>query len=313
MLTALRIQGNRMRLLTVVAMLVVSLSLAVAASATTPGGNGRMAFNRPIPGRAEHDLFTVRPDGSGLRNLTRSPARTDLAADWSPDGSRIAFASGALGRSFHIYVMRADGTHRRRIVDRASGDPAWSPNGRKLAFVGSRAGQTDIFTVHLDGSGLRRVTNSPFPEGGPQWSPDGEFLAFHRSAPKFDAVYLVRPDGSGVRRLTPRWLNAENPDWAPDGQRIVFTRSLERAAVANIYTIRRNGIGLHRVTFQHTGAGSGQAAYSPNGRAIVFVSDRTGELLLYRKSLVTGGVHRVTHSSFPNDFPLPNPDWGPIT
>jgi hypothetical protein len=45
----------------------------------------------------------------------------------------------------------------------------------------------------------------------------------------------------------------------------------------------------------------------------VYVSDRTGQLFLYRKSLVTGNIHRVTHLTFPNDLPLPNPDWGPST
>ena len=100
--------------------------------------------------------------------------------------------------------MNADGSNARRVAAKAtSGDPAWSPDGRRIAFrrydgkLGS-AGNSDLFVVNADGSGLRRLTRHAENVRWFAWSPDGRTIAFLRNG----EVYIVKADGRGERRLT---------------------------------------------------------------------------------------------------------------
>lgn len=113
-------------------------------------------------------LYVVNVDGSGLRRITPG-GFCDDDGSWSPDGTKIAFASGhPHGR---IYVVRPDGTGLMRIPINVKGliglgDVSWSPDGRELAFIlGARRAtgttQEGIYTANVDGSDVRRVTTSP--------------------------------------------------------------------------------------------------------------------------------------------------------
>ena len=88
-----------------------------------------------------NDIFTMNPDGSGIVKLTHSDDVSDCA-DWSPDGSQIAFGSDRRNGAFRreIYVMDADGSHVRRVStlpEKAEFDSfaRFSPDGRRLVFT----------------------------------------------------------------------------------------------------------------------------------------------------------------------------------
>ena len=150
----------------------------------------------------------VNADGSGHSELPRS---VPLAGVWSPDGQRIAvvqvahsFADARNPTKLGLFVMNADGSNARRVAGKAtSGDPAWSPNGRRIAFrrfngkLGS-IGNSDLFVVNADASGLRRLTRQAENMRWFAWSPDGRTIAYLRNS----EVYIVNADGSGERRLT---------------------------------------------------------------------------------------------------------------
>lgn len=83
------------------------------------------------------ELYRMRADGSEPANLTRTPAIDELYPKASPDGSTICFEAdegAGDGRSRNVYVMKADGSERRKIADNAR-DPCWSPDGRRIAFL----------------------------------------------------------------------------------------------------------------------------------------------------------------------------------
>jgi Tol biopolymer transport system component len=103
-------------------------------------------------------------------------AADDWWPAWSPDGTRIAYASvPSPTRPGHLFVVVADGADPVRMdLPFAATYPAWSPSAR-IAFQ-DEAG--DIWTVQPDGSGLNQVTDSPATEFAPAWSPNGTMLAF---------------------------------------------------------------------------------------------------------------------------------------
>jgi TolB protein len=134
-------------------------------------------------------LWMKNADGTGQRYLGLPPELgASFGTSWSPNGRLIAFAAtpfDAVGDEQHIYLVRPDGSHVRRLTNAGAtiqdAQPSWSPDGRRLAFyrydtsVGSgRALTLDPATGRVaalpDGAGAQH----------PRWSPDGKRLAFDR-------------------------------------------------------------------------------------------------------------------------------------
>ncbi len=299
------------RPLTVIAAVVVMVTgLAGPAAATFPGDNGRIAFRRYFnPEHTRGAVFTMRPDGSGERQVTHPPAGFfDDDPDWSPNGERLAFirvnrnACGVDCLSASLFVIEADGSDLKQLtsskpgVDCANGGgcaagPAWSPDGKTIAFqrqtgplIGEEWAETAIYLIGADGRGLTQVTQQQRPSTGsddaPQFSPDGRTLAFERrnirGALPVDgmAVWTVRVDGRHEKRLTPwRLRGGDTTDWSPDGKRILFESNENGSpdVSANIYSIRKDGSDLRQLTFAHGGGVQHFASsYSPDGRHITF-------------------------------------------
>lgn len=133
----------------------------------SPDGE-KIAFQRGL------DVFVMDPaDGSGKKNLTRTPRLQESEPDWSPDGRKIAFTSftEAQGAFDRIFTMDADGTNKKNLKNGVS-SPAWSPNGRRIAFVSIAPPENaDIFTMKVDGTDVRRLTRSRAFDSAPDWQP----------------------------------------------------------------------------------------------------------------------------------------------
>jgi len=119
---------------------------------------------------------------------------------WLPD-RRILY-SGCWQNSCGILVMNDDGAFPRQIVAGTSEiNPESSPDGQQVAFMSQRQGNWDVYVTDLDGSDLRRLTDSPANDGLPTWSPDGRYIAFVTDREGPWAIWVMRPDGSQKRRL----------------------------------------------------------------------------------------------------------------
>jgi len=169
-------------------------------------------------------IFVMRADGSGARRLTTTAA-DDQNPTWSPDGSEIAFDRGLPG---DIYVMRADGTRAHPIESDFAdeGDPAWSPDGRWIAYSRRTPGTTarEIWLIHPNGSGRRRLTHLRALSQAPAWSPDGRRIAFStdKDGGVF-AIYAVGLDGKQLTRLATSETGTFEPDWSEDGNMLAFS------------------------------------------------------------------------------------------
>ncbi len=107
---------------------------------------GTIAFTGVIDGGFE--LFSVRPDGSSLTQLTTDPS-PDNWPTWSPDGSRIAFFTARDGQE-GVWVMNADGSDSHFLV--LGGEPNWSPHGDEITFDCGDAETAIICAIHPDGT-----------------------------------------------------------------------------------------------------------------------------------------------------------------
>jgi TolB protein len=187
----------------------------------SPDG-ARIAFAREVPGNA--DIYVMDRDGARVTRLTRDPL-LEYSPAWSPDGSRIAYVAcskGAPPSPTRLYVMNADGSHRRTIGPRDPASPSWSPDGTKIAFVNEDNGS--VYVIGSRGSGLRRVVDVASLPGGrhfppnftsrPVWSPDGRRILFAAGKIGSSHLYGVNLDGSGLVRLTHGAVEDEDPAWS---------------------------------------------------------------------------------------------------
>jgi Tol biopolymer transport system component len=187
--------------------------------AWSPNGD-RLVFHR-FPGDGTGaDLWTVRVNGTGERNLTRSPGIMDRYGVWSPDGREIVFARDDSGLENDIATIRPDGSHLRALTDTPTDEesPDWSPDGKQIAFHwdGAPPGENyDIYVMRRNGrSPPTRLTTAEGGDGSssynPAWSPDGRKIVFNMAE-----LFTMRADGSRLKTVLPAFFDAHHPDWQP--------------------------------------------------------------------------------------------------
>jgi len=226
-------------------------------------------------------VYVVKGPFKGmLRNMG-----TGLFPAFSPDDSTIAFGgpgdpAGRQAGVPGVWLMNADGTNRRWLCD---GDhPKWSPDGKRLAVTheDQEPGTIDIVTVST-GQATRVLTSKYASIHGAVYSPDGARLAFigyvdtQRSAGE---LVVMAADGAPETRLVVMrgrigWV----PNWSPDGKQLTFVLWTKKLGVDidTSYVIDADGRGVPvKLKNQETGTRSVEVEWSPDGKTLVFASDR---------------------------------------
>jgi TolB protein len=278
----------------------------------------RLAFAAYHSG--QWDLFSIRPDGSDLRQMTNH-SYEDRDPAFSPDGTQLAYSSRR-DRNWDIYLLDLNaGRERRLTTDPAyDGAPAWSPDGTQIVFESMRAGDLDIWVLDLASGEVRNLTaDSPAADFAPAWRPDGRHIAFTSWRSGDKDLFLIEVDTERLTQLTADAAAEEWPAWRPDGRQLAYVR---------------NRLGEREVFIQNM-PGDGRAdwpgapatwfgrddspAWAPEGDRLAFVNHRyDGEALIIRAiadvhdqpvTLVSGAWldGRVSWSNHTPDYGTPLP------
>ena len=258
----------------------------------------------------DQEIYTMNVDGSDQANISNHEA-DDFEPDWSPDGTRIAFASLRDGGQAHIFVMDADGGNVVKLTGQNGGylSPRWSPDGQSIAL--SRSGT--IMVMNADGSGLREVfqpqleeTAEPchgpgFPGG---WSPDGKRITYYSaSASRQTGEICIVDAATGEIEavvVEPVAIHAE-PVWSPDGRYLAY-RSI-RGDNSDIYVYDLEEKKETRLT--DVPELDAEPEWSPDGEWIAFVSYRdypNSDIYLMRKN--GSDVRRLTTDPAKDTYPI---------
>jgi len=207
-------------------------------------------------------LFAVDPAGGKPRTLLdtscpsrrgeTSPRESTLcervvirSVDWSPDGTRIAYALWApsdagLGDREGIYVMDVETEEVRQLTSCVEPcvfqeDLDWSPDGSRITYAqadvagcdraNSFDGSCSLYTMKPDGTDrVKLPTGSVVDPVSPSWSPDGASIAFSGRVGEDWFVYTMAPHGAEPTQLAADLPSPEQtqPAWSPDGSTIAF-------------------------------------------------------------------------------------------
>ena len=260
----------------------------------------------PVANRDVQEIFIADYDGANQLRVTNTKT-LNITPTWSPDNQVIAYTSyrpsgGGVG-TFQDIVLSYIGTGDRQTP--ATGNPAkqnylpvWSPDGSKIAFTTNRDGNPEIYVMNRDGSGVRRMTNSPQIDVSPTWSPTGAQLAWVSDRTGTPKIYIMNVDGTGQRPL----INEEcyRPTWsvAPFNE-IAYAAKNGPGYDIKIYSFATGE--SRRIT---DGIGSNESpAFSPNGRHIAFTSTRNGKVQVYTIARDGNDLRQITregNNKYPN-------------
>ena len=208
---------------------VVTAVGATTITTTAITGNWNAADSYRIYNEQDR-IFKIRTNGTGEVQLSSGGATAiygDYAPEWSPDGTKIAFATKRNGND-DVYVMDAGGEAVSSVnLTADEGDVAWdpsySPDGTKIAYASANndaGGSTaeNIWTMNADGSGKTIITAvATSKDEHPSWSPDGTLIVFEREVvtPGAQSIWTVPAGGGAATQIATSTPAKAEPHWQP--------------------------------------------------------------------------------------------------
>jgi Tol biopolymer transport system component len=210
----------------------------------------------PVYDPQSREIFSINPDGTGLKQLTRNKSSDEQPAV-SPDGKWLVFVSTSRVPTFaptglDLFQIRSDGSDEKWLIWLNSNEDDYSPaisnDGQFIAFISKRDGNPEVYVGDINASYVFRVTKTDSAsEVSPAWSPDGKWLVFIRETKglpdaKSDLWMIPNPTlphvalagwpleinvTDSVRNHNRQNYNLynhwEDPDWSPDSKALAVS------------------------------------------------------------------------------------------
>lgn len=276
---------------------------------------GEVAF---IQRNTNWDIAILSADG--FYTVTDGDAWDDYFASFDFRGERINFLSLRAGELGPTQVQPdRSGLRTLGVVDavttmvfegRFDWDASWSPDGTKLLWSSLRDLNLELYVAdNQPNAAPLRLTNHPARDWFASWSPDGTRIAFASDRAGNEDIYVMDADGANLRQLTNHPANDIFPVWSLDGETLLFVSERDTPlgnGSLTLYLLDPDAdsptpAALGQTRFE------GDPTYSPDGREVVFMSNRDGDWSLYSMDADGGNLRRLTDTTTDELFPV----WRP--
>ncbi|MSQ95159.1 MAG: biopolymer transporter Tol [Gemmataceae bacterium] len=289
------------------------------------------------------------------RQVTRDFVRAGEGY-FSPDASKIIFQAEEKGENpfYQMFVMNMETGAARRVSPGIGKTTCgyFHPSTKKILFASShldpdarkhydaelkaRAEEKEtknrrryawdfdkymeIFEANLDGSGLKRLTNSMGYDGEGSYSADGKKIVFcsNRSGAKNLELYTMDADGKNVRPLTkaPGCYNG-GPFFSPDGKKVIFRSDRKKKDHLQLYVINVDGTNEKALTDDESWVFWAPYWYKDSTHIIYTAADHSNPLVrpnydLYWMNIETGKKVRLTFAPGADVLPVFSPDYAKV-
>ncbi|SMF65894.1 Periplasmic component of the Tol biopolymer transport system [Alteromonadaceae bacterium Bs31] len=259
-------------------------------------------------------IIQVSPLGGARRVLFSDNATESLRGlAISPDGTRIAYSKrNAASTPMHIGVLSLPQGHNQKVTDPKQGslgdiDPLFSPDGRSLIFVRSSDEVTkDIYSIELSTEKLKRLTFDNRKINGVTWSPDGNKLLFTSTRSGLYRLWWINSKGGEPQALSLGLETVQRPSTTLGIEALVFEDWKHRATLVSVNLATEPNEGLKPLL--RSTRWDSSPAISPDGKRLLYASDRGGSYSLWLSELESEASHQWFNLS--GAF-IDNPAWSP--
>ena len=293
----------------------LSLSLLLVVLAACGSRSEAIYFASDRDG--QWDIYSSDPNSVEEINLTDTPFAEGQPI-LSPNRKLLAFSVSKDSKdpNVGIEVMRLKEKEKISITTGLGTyvTPRWSPDSSRLAYAASQTGKESyVYISDLSQSPSPRLSDISSDEVG-DWSSDGNSVVFSSSNLSTPGIHDRNPDGVNQRQVS--CGNDYGAKWSPDNKKLAFIS--DRDGYPNLYVIERgiddpkcsadpeSTLGLYQLT--DTEGSEYDISWSPDGRQILFVSERDGNPEIYVMDNSGNNVVRLTRNDKVKDV---QPVWSP--
>jgi Tol biopolymer transport system component len=250
--------------------------------------------------------------GAERKLLSQAPAHPPL--DWSPDGKFIAFTAKDVDReTYSVFLLSIENLEIRRLsnppAEYQDSGPAFSPDGKQLAFIRANGEVGDIFIMAANGGEPRRLTfdhaSIPSP---PAWTRDGQSIVFSSNRNRIPTLWRIPASGGEPVQVPQVGAGTVHPSVAPKGYRLAYEQMTGASSIW-VAELAKIDSKIPRMKVTASKGQNEAPELSPDGKKIVFESDRLGSMEIWTCDRDGSSLNQLTHLGGPQS--LGPPRWSP--